>query len=969
MATKSTPFKNSHYFQLHYGVDEYFVTHHLIPGLKKQGVLGLGTPGIELPMGTNQDKEYLALSEAKELVLEFLINQINLPEKDQKILRNLHTYTSFADLSSNLINRDITQPKTLGATITPDRVEALQNSKTNSPINDPSGFSANDKIKSYNNLWLKLNTISTSGSSAQILSRLFPGGVSSVTDISQLQLAQVIVSNLVRLREASELSNQPDFQNYAVAQELSRILQNYPKLASYRNFLGDDSIQATLRQYVDSIIEIAQNEDPNVLENMDQLQLAYGKELNHHLFNESELRNQIYAALPLDREDERLALTDQILRAVVKSSLSATSLDETIKQLKLNKTLTEQVISSLHNSGLELSLEYTQGQIRFLVNSHRITPGELRLLKRGINPFLPSQNPDKKELVDKEKTLLSTYNSQSINAGKTFIALQEAYTNEIKKDHPDTIFVSKARSLLNRQRYYASLSTKERTLVESTRLGRWFTNTTSRISDIQDKFYDTVFDLTDTITGKKWIYKQWEKLDVILAKVEIPGTQIPLFRISTWLSKQIASWKKIKIEGLIAKSSTWPSPFGRWSHRRFKDYKLGNLTIKGMTYVGLHRAWSKLAYKMSGKVIKGGIIFSKKTFTRLLIKVGGKALAKIGLDTIASLSSVFTAVGIILIVKDVLELVVGILKWGWGQLKKLFGSAEGAAATIITGGIAGTGAILTAGATLVLGLFSPLIAPVATTIILVFSLAFGGIFLFSYLESGFNTSIHLDSEYVGPASAADLGPSVSCMSEGSVPDAAAPGVATRAREIIADLHTGFWKYCNRPTNPEQSELYFGVADIIAVPSVYNLLPANRPSIFDYELFKSNPDPTREEIQVSGNALYWCTYLVQHSYRESGKTGLSYSLWSPTLEDEFRQKFTFIEGSVANSGNVKPGDVIFFKVLGGPDRTNHVGIINNVDPPGFTYYQSNAPTINSFGSFNGGAKDSSLGVEVVGFGRI
>jgi len=234
----------------------------------------------------------------------------------------------------------------------------------------------------------------------------------------------------------------------------------------------------------------------------------------------------------------------------------------------------------------------------------------------------------------------------------------------------------------------------------------------------------------------------------------------------------------------------------------------------------------------------------------------------------------------------------------------------------------------------------------------------------------------LDVKYDPPASAANLGAASGCKDQ-QIPAPAGAGIPTRASEIVADLHGGFWGYCNRPTNPLKTgpnsdySAQFPVQDEPKNKTVYS--KSYRPDLFDYELYSTTTfkgtDPTREQLQTSGNALYWCTYLVQHSYRESGKSGFSTSLWSPTLEDEFRASHTFIEGRDANSSKVKPGDIVFFKTDGGPNRTNHVGVVNSVMTQGFSYYQSNAPTINGNGTFDGSGASAEPGIMVVGFGRL
>lgn len=739
MATKTVSFLKSRYLSLHPNLNrEIFVRNLLLPGLKKQGRLGLGSPGVELPTG-----EFITLGEAKDLIFDFLINDANLGERDQKALRGVLSHTSFVDLADSYLNREVTEPKTLGATITPDQVEALQSSKVKPTVNHAAQFSSDQTIRDYNALYQKILLYSGSGNSAQILARLFPAGVSSATNISQVAMAQVITSNLVRLREAAQVSDNPEVQNHAVAQEFSRILSNHPEIEGYRNFLGNRAIQATLHGYVDSIAEQAIRENPSALQDLDRLQLSYGQKLKTYLLNESELHSQIYNQLPLIRDNERLTLTAQILREITKGSRDGISIQNAVKNLGLDATTQAQVTQSLEGAGLKVSLNYYQGRIRVMLDSHELTNGELKLLKKGINPFLTTSNPHSDKLVGKENQILSEYNSKT---NKQFVTLREAYLFEKEKANSDPLFLIHARDILNRQSYYDSLTPKERRQVESTRFGRWVSNTTSRIRNAQDKLTDSVFDLVDTVTGKKWLYKQWDKVDAFAAKIYIPGTKIPLFRINSWVASQLESWKKVKAKQFITHSSSWNGSFGKWFHRRAKDYELGGFTVRGMAQVGIHRAWSNFAYKASGKIVKGGLIASERTLRRLLIKVGGKALAKLTFEAVATLSGIFTAVGIVLIIKDVLDLVGGAVKWGWEQLKKVFGGAEGALAAVITGATVWLAGAWTIGTTFLLGLFSSFILPGVVGAGWAIGIALGAMYLFTHQGGdGFNMSIHLDS--------------------------------------------------------------------------------------------------------------------------------------------------------------------------------------------------------------------------------
>lgn len=180
-------------------------------------------------------------------------------------------------------------------------------------------------------------------------------------------------------------------------------------------------------------------------------------------------------------------------------------------------------------------------------------------------------------------------------------------------------------------------------------------------------------------------------------------------------------------------------------------------------------------------------------------------------------------------------------------------------------------------------------------------------------------------------------------------------IAKRAWEITADLYQGFWCYWNRSPGDYPD-------DVIIYPPSY-------PETFNEEVFATNPNPTRTEMSTCGDCMFWCTWLVQKAYRESGNTSLLLTLWSPTMKKDFENRGKFIANRNTTPNNVTVGSVIFFKITPGPDRTNHVAIIYSVNEDGIAYVQSNAPTKDEFVPFNSSGKgiQAPSGMEVQGIG--
>ena len=144
--------------------------------------------------------------------------------------------------------------------------------------------------------------------------------------------------------------------------------------------------------------------------------------------------------------------------------------------------------------------------------------------------------------------------------------------------------------------------------------------------------------------------------------------------------------------------------------------------------------------------------------------------------------------------------------------------------------------------------------------------------------------------------------------------------------------------------------------------------------FDYPLFAVNPFPSRGEVDSSRHSLFWCTWLVIASYNEKGYPILQ-TWYSPTMEQDFKDRHKFIEPDVAQGWNpqapnyVEPGSVIFFDVRNAENRTDHVGLVYSVNGDDLLYLQSNAYTKDDSVAFSDGGIGliSPANLRVVGIG--
>lgn len=191
-------------------------------------------------------------------------------------------------------------------------------------------------------------------------------------------------------------------------------------------------------------------------------------------------------------------------------------------------------------------------------------------------------------------------------------------------------------------------------------------------------------------------------------------------------------------------------------------------------------------------------------------------------------------------------------------------------------------------------------------------------------------------------------------------------IAGRAYDIVNKLLPGFWCYWN--WNPDYDGLnatFTGPAS--ESPDLFNEVEFDR---YPYHCVYSNSFPAGCEGDyraMDGNALYWCTWLVNHSYQNN------YSLAARIMADQFRTLpgHIFMPVESIKYTDLQPGDVIFTSTEGRNGNIGHVAILHDVGPDYIRSIDSNASaryhsfTVNTDGSIQA---DSIPYLGVVGFGR-
>ncbi|MEX2053443.1 MAG: CHAP domain-containing protein [Patescibacteria group bacterium] len=187
------------------------------------------------------------------------------------------------------------------------------------------------------------------------------------------------------------------------------------------------------------------------------------------------------------------------------------------------------------------------------------------------------------------------------------------------------------------------------------------------------------------------------------------------------------------------------------------------------------------------------------------------------------------------------------------------------------------------------------------------------------------------------------GASITCTDEAAplpFSNSAGSGIARKAWGIMNNMYQGFWCF-------------------------WNWSKTDYPNIFDEDLFRRNPNPSREEVQNDSESLFWCTWLVWKTQSNHGP-----SLNSQAMKNYYQSGGRFVSAASATVQNVRPGYVVFFDVFNSINRLDHVGVVYSVTADSITFVQSNAVTKFDTITFNA----SGIGVQnlpwarVDGFGR-
>ncbi|MCE7897726.1 APC family permease, partial [Candidatus Microgenomates bacterium CPR3] len=685
---QSTFYKNNR--GLSEGANRQFIQEWLLEQLSSQAEIVGGSRGVSLPVDNGQEPEYISITEAKQLVLDYLIYVKGINKEDQEKLGRIKSEEEFARSASLIFAKEVQDPNKLLTAARIENIAALRAKKLDVAIVKTSSYDPGKQYDLYTKMYFEALKYANTGVVPQKLIRdILPPGRTSISEAAlRAQFARIITANLSDLHAAGSTGGSDQVKDFAVASKLTDLIkQSYPESSDLLTYVKEEKTSRQTRELVNNIVkEFGGNE---FVETYETRRLEAARSLSSQLLNETELKSRLSSALPNLNETDRTRLVTTLLKTTTSSATEKRSFDElmtlTGQQLSISPSILTDLGSSIKNQGFDVSLEYIQNQKVETLNNYRLTRREWSLVQKGINPtlFLRDEHQYLKteaRLSTKKDQLLLAYNTKN---NTKFDNLYDAYQAESNKPgkNIDVDFIINARHLNADLSYYTSLTPIERREISRAHWGRRVLDARSRLYEAQTKILDSWIDFEETITGKKLLHRAFDKWDEIAEHVTIPGTKIPLFRIAPWIQDRLDEWKKVTTTRWLAegagKYKGWKvvlepaRPVINWG---LKYFELGGHTVGGATTAFASRQWGKAIKWSLAKVGLSDVgkyvgIQAGRATTRFLIKIGGKALAKTGAKLIGAIASSGTIIGTVLFVGS---LALDLISAGWSFLKKFF---------------------------------------------------------------------------------------------------------------------------------------------------------------------------------------------------------------------------------------------------------------------------------------------------------
>ncbi len=783
------------YFRSGGRFDQSLIENTLLPGLSTQSSFARASLGIELPHGEGQTAEFIPPDIAADLVLNWFIYERELESDDAVTIKKLFAskkYREAADTIQVLFRQRVDDPQKLlkdrlvQNVAELERVKALAEQESHST----STFRPATAIIDYNRLAREVQRLAGQGVPLQFIERLLPPGLSD--SVNNLQVRQMIInlaSQPEMLALAATPSHDAELRGQALVNQFERQLDQYPEYDGIRNFTGTDSWREGLVGLADHINDRLTQEGVS-LDEYAGLKRGAGAALPHLLPDQAALLAKLESSLPFTTQADKTKFARSLMAVMVSSSGSSLTTGDLValaaRETGATATQITAINSLLHSTELGSALEYHQNELHLDMAAGRLTASQKSLRAKGINPFHAYGTTE--DLL-KEAHLLLGLPASSLSSQDAQVKIRELYERQSNSASPNRVELSRLRGWLDRQHTLSYLDLPENDslarLASRSRFERRLSDTSSRFSRFQTSLYDKWGKFEENLPWNKAMRKGFEWYDKLADKtiLTVGKTKIPLLRLIPWALDQWDLFKKVTTSKLAAslRGKNWGffDPLRRRLNFVIREYRLGDHTTSGALFHYGHKVWGQAlswaaaktgmssVFKYAGKTSAGLAVrytanAAARIAVRFLLKIGGKALAKIGIKAITALLAAGTIIGGIFSAVAIISLVFDLLKLGYDFVKRFIQDVNFRKMVLKIG--ATVGAVVLAiqslpWAVLVAALLAPILLACAVSLILVasFTLLFNTSKMTMQLDSGvtqFITSILCQNSEEGPASTA-----------------------------------------------------------------------------------------------------------------------------------------------------------------------------------------------------------------------
>lgn len=697
MATITIDPQKYRYFR-RFPPDATFIKNYLIPGLAKQGNYSGASKGIKLPHGENETAQYLPLSEASQIIIDYLTEHNYLRQREGERLSGFINSKRFTDLANTfqlIIRERITDPNKLLTSRLTQNIIAHQDSLKAKP-ETPDTDHLQD-LRKYQTLKRRIVELAQSGKTGDQIKDLLPKNITSIdSNLNHAAFTSFIISQLPEtLSLANQYSNNPAQAERAIINHLKRSIDSsHPELSNLPNYL-----HANESKVFELVTNLGGKFGKTDIKDLAVTREKAVQSLSYVLPAHHALTEKLTQALSDYRPDEQARVISTLITTINSSTSSPLTSDQiltrVISELKLPSGALTQLKTTIRTAGLDTALEFHQHQTFLDYTSRRLTPAERALFKRGINPNHTALSLT--QLRDKAQLLLPP---QPLHVDDAQVAL------EIQKQLDREQNYLTHQSLDNWLNNFQTISD-----LEGNRRLNWLVNR----SRSERRFFELPiaekwYEIEDVVTGRRFMRNIFDKYDKFAESKAIltikrkgkDDLRIPLLRLMPWALDSWDNFKKVTTNRWLLKLANVESLHGRFTKFWLDHYVKGDLTVGGMFNSGWGEIWSKriirpitkwtgakyttyLAKEGAYGMLKGNVFkyfgggTAKgigRTATRFLLKIGAKSIANGTGKAIAALITATTGIGTFISGILLVGLVIDIAKLGFNFVKEFLRNAD-----------------------------------------------------------------------------------------------------------------------------------------------------------------------------------------------------------------------------------------------------------------------------------------------------